>query len=266
MRSLHACTFVAISALAACGGGGSDKPDAPIVIVDAAPDAPPDAAEPDAQEFDFSCENDAPATAGTNPIVISGTANDINIGTMMPEPVAGATLKAFKNGIPAALDTATSANDGTWSLSLANPTMMPLDGFVDGQAQDKRPVLVYPPNPLSADFPNVPVLLLANDTFDLLVSLVLSDTQDPNKGTVGLVVLDCAGTPIGGATISVKQNNADVGKQHDLSAQAPGTFLVLDVPEGDTVVGATFDTHTLHAHTVTSQKGTTTTTVVTPRP
>jgi len=263
MRTLHACAYVAFTALAvACGGGDSNKPDALIVIPDAAIDAFQPDSPPDAQVFDFSCMgNTAPTTAPAT-VAISGTTSDINIIAMALEPVANAAVKAV-NALDATIATDTSDAAGVWDMPAVPTGLVPIDGYVEASKDGHRTVRVYPPAPINTDIPQTPVLLFSNATFGQLVSFT-GNTQAAGNGTVGLAVVDCANTPIGGATLSVKQNDVEVGMQQDLSQLQQGAFLVFDVPPGETVVSATFMGMALRAHSVDVVAATTSTTLIRP--
>jgi hypothetical protein len=268
MRILHACAYVATTALAvACGGSDGAKPDAPPIVV---PDAPaPDAfvpPQPDAQTFDFSCMGNAAPTTAPATVSITGTASDLNIGSMALEPVADATVKAFKNGTPdLQIGTTTSDANGDWNLPTVPTATMPVDGFVEATKTGHRTVRLYPPAPINADIPQAPVLLLADGTFSTIVAFTGKPQSDAN-GTVGLAVVDCANTPIGGATVSVTHNGVQVDPANtfDASQLQPGAFFVFDVPPGDSVVNATFQGMTLRAHTITVLAKTTSTTIIRP--
>jgi len=269
MRILHACTFVATTALTvACGGGSDAKPDAPpIVIVDApAPDAfePP---PPDAQIFDFSCMGNAAPTTAPDTVAIVGTVNDVNIISMSLPPVADATVKAFKNGTPdAEIGTTTSDVAGDWNLAAVPTLALPVDGYIKATKTGHRTVRVYPPSPISTDIPQTPVLLFADGTFSTIVGAT-GHTQNAANGTIGIAVLDCQNTPIGGAAISVKQNGVEIASSantFDAGQLQAGAFFVFDVPPGETVVGATYMGMDLRAHAVTVVAQETATTLVKP--
>jgi hypothetical protein len=82
---------------------------------------------------------------------------------------------------------------------------------------------------------------------------------------VGLEVIDCAGSAVTGATISVKQGSTAVGTAVDASMFIPGTTLYYNVPPSDgTEISATYDGITFLSHTVKSVADATTTTVLAP--
>jgi hypothetical protein len=271
MRTLHACAFVAASTFAVACGGGDAKPDAaPIIIPDAAPDAPPPPI--DAQQFDFTCMNNPAPTTAPATIVLSGTATDITLtNPPMQVPVAGATVKGFKGSPPVPVGTPTTTDAaGNWTLTLATGTT-PLDGFVEASKSTPPPnptptnrtARIYPPQPLVADQAMIPIPLFATDTFAIIVQ-VSGQTQSDANGTVALLILDCAGTPVSGATISVKQNGTEVGSQQDAGQLQAGAWFVFDVPPGDAVVGATVQGMNLRSHTINVAAKTTSGTIVNP--
>ena len=252
--------------LLACGGGGSSKPDGNVVIVDSPPEAPPIDSPPDAPPLDFSCESDTPPTTAPAMVVASGQTQDLDLATQTLKALANVDVKAFKIGVnkDTLLTSTKSDMNGDWMLSL-NTTGVPLDGYLEASKTGQRTVRLYPPNPLAIDLTSVPLLVLAESTFGIIVNFI-GGTQEAGNGAVALAVLDCANQPISGATISVTQGGTEVGNQHEIAQLMAGAWFVFNVPPGDTIVGATVQGHTLHAHTVKSIADGTTTTIVSPRP
>jgi hypothetical protein len=255
---LHAGLF---SVLVACGGG-NDQPDALIIIPDADIDAQDIDAPIDAREFDFTCMNNPAPTTATNPVLVAGTAQNFDIVAQAPVPVADATVGAFQlDGDPIGANDTSDAN-GNWDLSVPSGGT-PIDGYIQATKAGHRTVRIYPPEPMRADQANIPALLLANGTFNTLVTLANAQ-QGAGNGTIGMVVLDCVGTPMGGVVISAKQNNTEVGMQQDLGLLQEGLWIVFDVPPGETEVSATYNGMALRPHMVEVVAATTSTTVVNP--
>ncbi|HEU0035733.1 MAG TPA: hypothetical protein VFQ53_34210 [Kofleriaceae bacterium] len=273
MSKLHACAQVAIVAISsfavACGGGdGGAKPDAPpIVVPDAAPDAPPP--PPDAPEYDFSCMNNPAPTTAPATITVSGTANGIDLNGTQPQinPLDGATVNACKGNCTAAnkLDTQTSDANGNFTTKALTTGGVPLDGYIRVTKTGYRTSNIFPPAPLVADTAGVPAVAFSTTAFQAAV-LFLQVTQTAGNGDVTLFVTDCANTPIMGAQVTVKQGGTDVGQIIDAGSfgQGGGTFIVFDVPPGDTEVSATYNGMTLRAHTVTTFGDQTTATQIRP--
>lgn len=265
-RASAIASFGTFALLAACGDDGGNKPpiDATIIIHDAPADAAPDAYVPDAPSYDFSCLGMDPPNTGPNPLTLSGTVQDINIATQSPTPVADATVRAYRVGeVPALGAPDTSDAAGLWDLSIANPAMTSQDVYVEASKTGHRTNYLFPPTAVFESQAGVPIPLISSTTFDLFVDQ-FNQTQSPNNGTIGLVVVDCSNTAIDGATVSVTQNGQAVGNAFDASFLQPGLFLYFDVPPGDTVIGATYMNMTLYSRTVRSVAGATTTTAIRP--
>ena len=266
MRTTHVATF-AFATLAACGGGGKSNPDASKPI-DAAIDAPADAAKPDAFMADLSCINDPAATTGPNPIAVAGSVLTTN-AQLQQVAVEGATVNAFKVSaptVPLTKNPAISDAAGAFTLSIPNATQKPLDGFIEASKTGLHTTRIFPPNPLSMDLPQAPIPMLS-DALLAVIQQVTGIQQDPKNGAIVLGILDCKGQPIPGAMVSVKQGGNEVGQQLDGSQIQPGTFFVFNVPPNNTtIISATAMGMELHAHTVTSSANTTTATFVTPHP
>jgi hypothetical protein len=275
MRILRTSAFFAISVLVACGGGGkSNNPDA------APPDMPPpDMAPPDMPvdmppALDFSCEGMPDPTTAADPIKASGTTSEISQGGATA--VAGVTVDTFKIGVANRLDRVVSDATGAFTTGNIATGGVPFSGFLLAAHDGDRSSAVFPPTPLAADAANVPVLLTPTGTFALIEQVAGVQQDDAANGALLVAITDCANTPVAGATLSVKQNNAEVGTQFDLgqvAAQAKGVFFVFNVPAGNAEISATFETHTFPARTVVAIKntgnvtaGTTSTTQLRPGP
>jgi len=277
MGNLRAVLSVSLlSIAAACGGGGTAKPDAPIIHTDAAVDTAPDSPPPiDAPSYDFSCLNNAAPTTAPATVTISGTAQEITLQGMTPsiQPNANVSVKACKGNCTAGnnLGTTMSAANGDYTTAALTTGGAPLDGFLDATKTGDRRTLLFPPGPLNASQPGAPLLMFNAQAFGLLNQFLLSPMQnDVANGIIGIAVTDCTNTPITtGATVVVKQNGVEVtgGQTVDLGAlatQAAGTYLVTNVPAGAAEVSATVNGMTMRAHTVTSVAGATTATSIRP--
>ncbi len=269
MGNLRAVLSVALLSLAACGDdGGSAKPDAPIIHLDAAIDAVPDAPPaPDARTYDFSCLNNTAPTTADATITVSGTASTLS--GMAMNPADNVTLEARLVSTDAVLDSdgPTSAT-GAWSLGPV-PGVTPVDAYIRATRSgsgNERTTLLYTPQPLRTSQTMVPVLLISDTQLNALTMGAL--TQEANKGFFGVIVMDCAGTPIDGASLSVKQGGTEVGTSFDVgqfASQLAGNWFVFNVPVSDnTVVNASYNGMSFRAHSVKSAAQTTTTTIVRP--
>jgi hypothetical protein len=252
--------YLALSLLAACGGGGNTTPDALVVVPDAEIDAPPP--PPDAQQFDFSCMNNPAPTTADDPITVSGFATGLDIQGMQPQtvPLTDATIAACvadcvgENQLDADTTDSTCPSTGCpWTVDL--PTGgTPLDGYVRATKATFRTSNIFAPAPLIADTPNVPVLAFSTTAFQLFTA-VFGINHTPGNSDLGLVITDCANTPIGNATIVLEQDGTEVSNTTVLDAStldpsAQGTYLVFNVPPGETVVKASINGMALRPRTV----------------
>ena len=267
-----ACIALSLS-LAACGGGGGDGGgDDDPADPDAAPDPIDGAPGPDGPPGAWDCIGDPhPTTAGAT-LAVSGVAEAIDQnGT---NPLAGVTITAHAADDDAMLDTATSAETtGAYAVSLTTGGA-PLDGYLRGQIDSYKTTYVYPPAAIATDLDNIPVLMVSNLTWAFLPALAQA-TQDAENGFVGVLVVDCTGTPVAGATVTVGDvsadniryvNGTDVSPANT-STDATGIALVFDVPPGTAVmVDASAGGMDFEAHPIEVRADAITTTVVAPGP
>jgi hypothetical protein len=249
---------------AACGSDNNNTADAHVVVqIDARPiDAPKVFNDAPPATYDFSCFGVAPPTMAPANVTLAGTTETANIQTMMLEPVAGVTVDAFKTGNATSLGSVMSGVNGTFMTADLATAGAPIDGYIRASKDGYRTTYLYPPGPLAASAAGVPVPILDEQTFGLLVQFGLMATQDDaTNGFLLVQITDCAATPAGipGATLVVKQGGSDVGTVADFSQFSPGTFAVTNVPDGDTTISATYNNMTFPAHVVTAHKKPTTT-------
>ena len=260
----------AVSLIAACDGGGSAKPDAPIILLDAAVDAVPDSPPlPDAPSYDFSCAgNTAPTTANAM-ISVTGTAQGLSGMSAAPLDMVTVEARAVSNdavlatGVPAPTTSA-----GTFTVGPLASNNMPVDAYLRAQragSGGERVTLVYPPSPLTTNLMDAPVLMISDAQLNQLGMGFI--TQSANKGFLAVFVVDCADTPVAGANLTAKLGNTDTGNAIDLGTFAPqaaGTWFVFDADVGDITVSATYGSTTFRSHVIKSAAQTATTTIVRP--
>jgi len=278
-RALFATTTTVITAAVTIVACGSDKakPDAPVVLIDAPIDTPAIDAPPDAPAYDFSCFGSAGGSSAPATITIAGKTLEVTQSGSAALP--SVAVDAYKTGVAAPLastmsGSASSNAPGAFTLTVPTATA-PLSGYVKAALSTYRTTYLFPPNPLIADLAMIPVIMVSDTNFDLLTSVVLMTTQDDTANGVVLVgAVDCQNNPINGATITVQQGGSDVGMPQDLSQFGFPGLAVLNVPDGDTEVGASYGGMTFPPHTVVAHKkangsggeGSLTITVVRPGP
>jgi hypothetical protein len=109
------------------------------------------------------------------------------------------------------------------------------------------------------------------------IEAIASVTPAANPSTVGLlglVIQDCMGNPVTGATITVKEGGAEVGDMRYVAGSIPsttatmtdskGAAFVFNVPEGTATVSAMVGGMTLRTHTIAIHGGATHATIVAP--
>lgn len=214
----------------------------------------------------FQCLGDPLPTTAPATISLGGKATGFDGASQKDVP--NATIELFKGAALAA----TVTTDGAALFNFANiPTSgTPVDGFLHATATNYLDTYVYPPYPLFEDTPNAAVLFVSQATLQLLPILQLP-TQDPQKALVGILVVDCDGEPVAGATVSttpagtVKYGGS--GGLPDAGATATaadGLAYVFNVPAGPVVVDALAGANDLRQHTVEGRAGVITTTIVAP--
>ncbi|MEJ7603899.1 MAG: carboxypeptidase-like regulatory domain-containing protein [Kofleriaceae bacterium] len=260
MRKISAILFI----VAACGSDSSTKPDAPPVTPDVAvvPDAAPDAF---VRVPDLSCLGNTPPSNAPATVKLSGVASDINLTTRMPEPVKDADVGAYRNNMK--LTGATTDAQGAFTLTVDNPSTLPIEGHIRAAKDGHRSLRLYPATPITADLANAPLLLLSDDNFEFVRRYIAMKAQDAGNGTVGLLVLDCTNQPVEGATISVKQGDVELAtplRTWEATALQAGTYLIFDVPPGETTVTATYNGMAFLGHDIGVVMATTSTTAVRP--
>jgi hypothetical protein len=263
MKLAHCCVL-SLFVFGACGGNKNTGPDAsPDAHV--GPDAPP----PDAQT-PFGCLGVPLPTTAPAMITISGTTEEIK--NLAAQPLSGTMVQAF-DGSGTSLATGTAASDGTYSLTLSTGGT-PVDGYVVGHHANAGTTTyiddyLYPPHAMVSDHAGGVILMLTPNTLGL-ISGVLQVTQDPSKGMLGLVVADCNGNTLAGATVTTEPAATayyDSGSLPSTTAKATdtdGRAYILNLPPGPVTVHATLNTMILRSHTLTVRPGVVTTTAVEP--
>jgi len=270
MRSATALSFVYLllvtpAALAACGGGDAE-PDAGV------PDAAP---RPDANPAALACLGAAMPTTAPATISFGGLAYAIDANGSTA--IEGTTITAYDGSDAQQGSPATSAADGTYAIAL-DTGGVPLDGYARGVGPDNAgyyDVLLFPPNPLYADTTSGAIVRMSADTFSLL-QFAAGQTQMPENGFIALLVLDCNGDPVEGATVTspgggtvVYAGASDVPDPAATATSSTGAALVFNVPVGSQTVDAAYGDRSFREHAVdvvAFSTNTITTTAIAPGP
>ncbi|HEY4176746.1 MAG TPA: hypothetical protein VGM90_07940 [Kofleriaceae bacterium] len=242
MRAYPAIPFLLLltASLVACGDDGGQSPSN-----DAAPDVDAPDGTPDAVP-------DAPA--GSLSLTISGVASEIS--TSGTSPLAGVVVTAYASAGDVALGMATSGADGSFSIAVSTNAAS-VDGYLKATfGTTYKDTYLYPPHPLTADYPDVPVFVLSANTYSLANAL-LQDGQQATNGWIAMVIEDAAGVPVAGATTTsspmgtVNYNGSSgLPSKSAASTASDGIAYDTNIAAGDVSVmaaktGATFLSHTI---------------------
>jgi hypothetical protein len=183
-----------------------------------------------------------------------------NVAT--PTPLVGAAVVGFRTGTATKLDSATTNASGNFTLTLATGGT-PVDGYLRVSKVGYIDTYAYPPAPLATSGSHSAAVITTSERNT--ITGLLGATQTAGNGFMAVVVEDCDGAAVSGATLSVKQGGSDAGTVY-AAPGAAGAFYVFNIPPGETVVGATAGGNTLRSHTVTIRADVLTLTGVTPGP
>jgi hypothetical protein len=247
--------FVALSlAIAACGSDDRNGPaDASIDAKVLPPDAKVWMDAPPGPTYDLACYGMTPGTTVGDPIVVNGVAGEADQSGSI-SGLMGITIDFFKVGAATSAKTVMSGANGAYTSG--DITGGVAIDHIRGGLTGYRTTYVYLPQPIRETLAGtVPLPLVSPTTFNL-VNMFAGPQMDDVNGALLVTVTDCnIGMPqlIDGATLHVQQNGQDVGEVFDVGqfiAQAAGTFFVLNVPDGETEVWATYDNKTFPTRTV----------------
>ncbi len=214
----------------------------------------------------FACEGMPLPTTAPAMVKLAGVTQTEGLGG--PQIVANATVAVFQGASVTPVATTTSDAQGKYSVTLSTGGT-PLDGYAHVTAPSYLDTYLYPPKPIAADITNATGLLLNTNTF-MLVQSFESVTETPGDGFIGIVVSDCDGNPVAGATVTtmpagtVRYNQGGFPNNQATSTDADGVAYVFNVPAGDVTVQATAGSHTLREHVVNARADVITTTVLQP--
>jgi hypothetical protein len=212
----------------------------------------------------FECSGQALPTIAPATIAVTG---QINSNALSPSPQPGAVVSAFRTGDTTTLDTSTSNTPGNYSLQVLTRGT-PVDGYVRVTHTGHLTTYGYPSRPLAADAVEN-VLLITSSEFSLLASSA-GVTPVAGDGFVGVVVKDCAGTPIAAATVTsspagtVRYNAGGAPSSTATSTAADGVAYIANVAAGNDTVRATAGGNTLRQHVVNARANAITLTEIQP--
>lgn len=236
---MSAVRVMLVVGLAACHV--NDQPVDGRPIPDAAPvrDAPsvPPADSPlDAPpSVNLSCFGQAFPTTAPPTIDVAGLVEAPNAGSQVV-PLGGVTVDACPASsldCGARLATTTSDAMGNYAFTGLPTGGVPLDAYGRFAKSGELTSYAYPPHPFAASSMGEPVLMLDATQ---LSNLAGGMPPAPGSASFLVVVIDCAGFPIPGATAALTRNGAPVGIPLDTHM---GTVFFFNVPPDSATGGIT---------------------------
>ena len=197
----------------------------------------------------FECLGQPLPTTAPATIVINGQVTDI----VTHNAVSSAPVFAFRTGDTTTLAADTTTTPGFYSLTISTRGT-PVDGYVRVTESGHITTYAYPAQPITRDtVDNISMVTPAE--FSLLAAAA-GITPQPGKGFIGVLVKDCTGAAITGATVSttpaatVLYNVAGVPSSSATATASDGIAYVANVTAGDVTVKASASGHTLRQHVV----------------
>lgn len=213
--------------------------------------------------------------AGSTPVMLtlSGIAREISATGQTA--IAGVVLTAYNAADDGVLGTATSAADGTFSISV-NATGAGINGYLKATTPGTGPnaykdTYLDPPATLTANYSGVPVYVLKVNTYNLVnSSFLLDNNQSAQNGWLAVLVQDAAMAPVAGATITstpMGQVNYNANGLPSLSATATaadGIAYDTNIAPGTVTVKASKAGISFAMHSIKVRPDVVTLTLVTP--
>jgi hypothetical protein len=188
----------------------------------------------------------------TAPVLVNVT-GQIKQHPLTQDALAGAEVFAFRTGATDTLAADTSTTPGFYSLAITSGGT-PVNGYIRVTEASHIPTYAYPAVPLAGDVTEN-VLMITTNEFSFLAAAA-GITPVTGDGFIGLVVKNCAGTPIAGATVTsspagqVRYNAAGAPSSSATVTSSDGVAYIANVAAGNVTVQATASGHTLRQHVV----------------
>jgi len=199
----------------------------------------------------FGCVGDTLPSTALAAITVNG---QIRADALTPDPVSGAAVAAFRvSDTITALATDTSDTPGFYSMNITTGGA-PVNGFLKVTHSGQLDTYAYPARPLRENL-TTNVLMPTSAELGFLGGLV-GVTQTGTNGFIGVIVKDCLGNTVSGATVTtspagtVKYNAGTTPSASATSTADDGVAHVFNVPVGDVTVMANARGYALRSHVV----------------
>jgi hypothetical protein len=147
----------------------------------------------------------------------------------------------------------TSSAPGRFSISIATGGT-PVDGHLQLKKSGYLPTYAYPARPMAAN-DSTNVLMITSGELTALAAAA-GITPQAGKGLIGVIVRDCSGTPLRGATVStnpagtLRYSAGGIPSQTAMATDSTGLALIANVTAGNVTIMASASGHTLRQHVV----------------
>ena len=212
----------------------------------------------------FGCVDDPLPTTAPGLVTVNGA---IRANALSPGPVSNAIVTAFRVGVTDSIAIDTSDTPGNYAVSITTGGT-PVNGYLRVTHSGQLDTYAYPSRPLVENL-TTNVLMPTQAELDFL-GVAVGVTQSGSNGFIGVVVKDCFGATVAGATVSttpagtVKYNSGGAPSASATSTSTDGVAYVFNVTAGDVTVRANGGGETLRQHVVTARAGTVTLTEIQP--
>lgn len=212
----------------------------------------------------FECLGAPIPTTAPDPVAVTG---QILQDAFSPTALGGAIITAFRIGDTTTLAVATSFTSGFYSLSLSTDST-PINGYLRATHSGQVDTYAYPSRPLFAD-DTTNILMPTSGELDFL-ELAVGVSQAAGNGFIGVIVKDCNGEELSGATVTtspggtVRYNSGSTPSSTATSTSGDGVAYVFNVPAGNVTVMANAGGHVLRQHVVNARADAVTLTEIQP--
>jgi hypothetical protein len=212
----------------------------------------------------FECLGAPLPTTAPATVTVSG---QILQNAFSPTALGNAIIDAFRTGTPTALATDTSNTPGFYTLSIST-SGAPVDGYLRVTHSGHIDTYAYPSRPLFMDLATN--VLMPTSTELAILGTAVGVTQAAGNGFIGVIVRNCAGTALAGATVStnppgtVKYNSGSTPSSTATSTSSDGVAYVFNVTAGNVTVIANASGNVLRQHVVNARANVVTLTEIQP--
>jgi len=212
----------------------------------------------------FECLGQALPTTAPATIAVTG---QVRQNALAPTALRGAYVFAFPTVGTDTLAADTSDTPGFYSLSITTGGT-PVNGYVRATDSAHITTYAYPAVPLAANATEN-ILMVTTAEFSFLAAAA-GITPVAGDGFIGLVVTNCTGTPLAGATVSstpagqVRYNADGAPSSTATSTAADGVVYIANVAAGNVTIQASASGHTLRSHIVNARANAITLTQIQP--